>query len=67
MPMPSYQSRVINEKRYLDDKLERLNRFLQKPAEGVEPAELERMSRQATLMDQYSQVLQERIDCFPKG
>lgn len=59
-----YQVRVIKEKEDLDEKLVRLNAFLQKNDVPLIPEERERLLRQEMCMKLYSQVLGERIGAF---
>lgn len=64
--MQEYQQRVVDEKRELDEKLSKLFSFMQtNPAfHGLPNAEQERLTRQSSLMAQYSMVLGERIAAF---
>lgn len=60
-----HQQRVVDEKRELDERLEKLNAFFRTPAfHGLEGAEQGRLGRQAGIMMQYSAVLAERIAAF---
>jgi predicted NUDIX family phosphoesterase len=62
---PGYQVRVIEEKDDLDDRLDRLNAFLDSPQfDDVDPAERERMLKQRNCMAELSAILGERIDAF---
>lgn len=63
--MESWQERVIDERKQLDDKIAKLLAFLEGPqffklAEG----ERARLRRQYGAMKDYSQALEERIDAF---
>jgi predicted NUDIX family phosphoesterase len=63
---PDYQVRVIEEKRELDERLERLTAFLHSPKfDEVYVEERERLIRQHSLMVDLSAVLGERIAAFP--
>ena len=61
--MQSYQLRVIDEKKELDSKLQKLHTFLGSPL-PIEKEEFVRLCRQANIMFQYSQILEERIEAF---
>lgn len=62
------RGRLIAEKTELDGRIKRLREFLlgQDLSYGV-GSELDRLLRQYTIMLQYSQVLEERIDALPKS
>ena len=63
--MQPHQQRVVDEKAELDAKVERLKAFWDNPVFNTLPdAEKERLERQSNIMDQYSQVLGERIAAF---
>lgn len=63
--MEDFQQRVIEEKVELDAKLDSLKSFLQTDTfANLQGAEQERLFRQATIMKDYSAVLQERISAF---
>lgn len=63
--MEDYRQRVIAEKADLDGKIERLHLFLGgRTFAGLDPAEQERLMRQAGLMVEYSTVLGERIGAW---
>ena len=64
--MLPYQERVIEEKRQLDDKLFRLGQFiLDSGAYNSLPIEeVQRLNRQMKSMEDYSDVLGERIAAF---
>lgn len=63
--MQSYQQRVIDEKAELDGKREKLCAFLSSPNTGSIPVqELARLRRQSGIMEQYRDVLAERIAAF---
>jgi hypothetical protein len=62
----NFQERVITEKRELDNKLDKLQAFIN---EGTVYAQLpkeerSRLARQATVMIEYSQILADRIAKF---
>lgn len=60
-----HQQRVVDEKRELDGRIEKLNAFFRTSAfHGLDDAEQRRLSRQAGIMMQYSNVLAERIAAF---
>ena len=69
--MQPHQQRVVDEKAELDAKLEKLKVFIgnsgENPSaifEGLPPAERSRLIRQASIMEEYSDVLRERIVNF---
>lgn len=63
--MQPYQQRVADEKDELDEKLHALENFIDSPKFlELDRGERQRLTRQATLMAQYSDVLGERIDAF---
>jgi hypothetical protein len=65
--METYQQRVVEEKQELDGRRDRLTTFIaSKSFDNLDPAEQERMSRQLTVMTEYSDILGERIAAFPK-
>jgi hypothetical protein len=66
--MQPHQQRVIDEKKELDDKLERLLAFI---GEGNGPIfstlvaeEQQRLTTQARIMKEYSDILADRINAF---
>jgi len=60
-----HELRVVAEKHDLDGRLQKLEAFIEGPTfEMLDAEEQERMSRQAHLMTQLSQVLGERIAAF---
>ena len=60
-----HQQRVVDEKRDLDEKIEKLNAFFRTSTfHGLDGAEQGRLSRQAGIMMQYSSMLAERIAAF---
>lgn len=60
-----HQQRVVDEKAELDSKRDRLTEFLKGPIfRSLPEDEQERLSRQASIMEQYSGVLAERIVNF---
>lgn len=66
---PAYQMRVIEEKRDLDAKIEKLESFLYAPRLSrlpvtVKPEEERRLRAQASAMQLYSWILLERIVAF---
>lgn len=63
--MEDWQQRVIDEKKELDDRLERLNAFLSSPkVNEIELLQKDLMSRQAGYMSAYSLTLRDRIEAF---
>lgn len=66
MARPEYQTRVITEKSELDEKRQKLQGFIDgdKFAE-VDADEQDRLERQSAIMQDYSDVLEERITAFP--
>jgi hypothetical protein len=64
--MGDWQQRVVNEKKALDRKIIKLMRYNLSPAYTKDNNEKEqaRLSDQLIVMQQYSQILRERIDCF---
>ena len=63
--MEDFQTRVVEEKKELDDKIEKLSTFLQTDMFGSLPdVEQARMTRQKRAMKEYSKVLGERITSF---
>ena len=66
--MQPHQQRVVDEKKELDVKLEKLSAFIQGPIfQTLKSDEQERLTRQIKLMDQYSGVLAERIEAFDQA
>jgi hypothetical protein len=66
--MQNHELRVVNEKIELDEKINNLGKFIDdSPIFPVLPAEeRERLVRQKSCMTEYSDILKERIDAFPK-
>lgn len=65
--MQPHQQRVIDEKTELDAKLTKLREFFNTDLyAGLSPEEQSRLHRQASAMNDYSEVLGERIGAFPK-
>lgn len=62
--MKEYQSRVIAEKADLDAKLAKLQKFLSETKASIDGNELHRLRLQALSMEQYSLILEMRIDAF---
>ena len=63
--MQPHQQRVIDEKRELDDKISRLVPFLSSDTfKTIPPAEQGRLKRQSRIMQEYADVLGERIGEF---
>jgi hypothetical protein len=64
--MQPHQQRVIDEKKALDENIEKLSAFLTDDSKRVlvDDAEQDRMQRQLDCMIAYSGILGERIDAF---
>jgi len=63
--MEAHQIRVVEEKKELDEKLQKLGDFCNTPIfNGLPDAEIQRLNRQYMIMELYSQVLGERIEAF---
>jgi crAss001_48 related protein len=63
--MEPYQERVIEEKKELDEKIEKLAAFIESDAFiSVSTREKVRLHRQEVLMQLYSKVLADRIEAF---
>jgi hypothetical protein len=64
-PLQPHQQRVVAEKADLDEKINRLDAFLQSTTfNNLEPADQELLSEQVVHMRDYSAVLQLRINRF---
>ena len=63
--VPPHQQRVLDEKRELDDRLQKLVAFFSNPIfHGLPESEQIRLERQAVAMRTYSEILGERIAAF---
>lgn len=64
--MQPHQQRVIDEKAELEDRLLKLQQFICKSPvfESLSGAEKELLREQAQVMDQYNDILKERIELF---
>jgi hypothetical protein len=63
--MQPHQQRVVEEKAELDNKIQKLNAFFHSSIFSSLPeAEKDRMKRQVGVMEEYSSILQERINAF---
>lgn len=63
--MQPYQERVVQEKKELDEKLAKLDAFGRTEQYTLLPVDEQgRLNRQHSIMEQYSQILQERINNF---
>lgn len=63
--MMAHQERVIEERRELVEKLEKLKAFFSSPVyDKLETDEQARLQEQSVYMDQYAEVLQRRIAAF---
>jgi len=66
--MAEYQERVLNEKDELDTKIHKLRLFFSSDIfRELSFDEQSRLSIQLGLMQQYSNILQERINAWPKS
>jgi hypothetical protein len=67
--MKDFQQRVIDEKKELDEKMGKLHKFITSDFDwtGVTPAECKRLTKQYSIMMEYSRVLGERIADFVDG
>ncbi len=65
--MQPHQQRVVDEKKELDDKLDKLKTFIEtNPVfKGLPDDERGRLNKQFDLMDGYSSILSQRIAAFP--
>jgi len=68
--MQAHQQRVVDEKKQLDERLEKLLIFIDAGAgkifSGLPDEERQRLTTQARIMKEYSDVLADRIAAFPK-
>ncbi len=65
MSLQPHQERVVAEKAELDEKITKLDAFLNTEAcEKLDLAEQKRLQEQYLIMQQYSGILGERIDAF---
>ena len=68
--MQAHQQRVVDEKQELDGKLEKLLAFIDsgngKIFSGLATEERQRLTTQARIMREYSDVLDDRISAFPR-
>lgn len=63
--MQPHQQRVVDEQEELKGRLDKLNSFFTTPIfSGLDGAEQERLRRQAGVMQEYVDVLSERIAAF---
>lgn len=62
--IPEYQSRVINEKSELDDKIEKLHSFLSRENLEIQKVQLDLLIKQLDTMRMYSVILSDRISLF---
>lgn len=66
--MQEFQQRVVDEKRDLDERRERLVAFIGTTRfKSLPPAERCRLNRQAHVMGLYSQILADRVSAFTHG
>jgi hypothetical protein len=65
--MLSYQQRVVEELQQLDERRKNLMPFFHTDFFKTLPQEEQsRLSRQSLVMEEYSNILKERIDSFPR-
>lgn len=64
MNLEPYQQRVVEEKQELDAKIEALKNFNKNPKGIIRPAAIFLLAQQEEIMQQYSEILQKRIDLF---
>ena len=65
--MQPHQERVVTERSELAEKLDKLNSFTRsKIFDALDTREQNRLIRQAVVMGQYVEVLDERIAAFPR-
>jgi hypothetical protein len=64
--MPPYQKRVLDEKEQLDERIEKLEGYLDDTdrVAKLSPDEQELLGRQLSAMQEYSAILEERISLF---
>jgi hypothetical protein len=63
--MEDYQQRVIKEKEELDEKLEKLHKFIMSDIfNKIQTEQKGLLIRQRRVMDEYSAILKERIELF---
>lgn len=66
--MKPYQKRVIDEKALLDEKLDKLNKFIESDAfDALKDDDRKLLIKQEDAMSIYSDILEERIDRFQKS
>lgn len=65
--MQQHQQRVVNEKKELDDKLDKLKNFIENTIlfKSLPADERGRLNRQFDVMAEYSSILSQRIAAFP--
>lgn len=60
--MSDFKSRLLTEKTELDEKIEKLSSFVQGEAiKSIDPRQQELLTKQLPTMQQYSEILNERI------
>lgn len=64
--MEPHQERVVNEKKELDEKLDKLKAFIDTSPtfKGLHEDERGRLNRQFDVMAEYSSILSQRIEAF---
>jgi hypothetical protein len=63
--MEAHQQRVVDEKKELDEKLQKLTSFFTTSIfSGIDEGEQKRLKKQSEIMSQYSDILGERIENF---
>lgn len=65
--MQAHQQRVVDEKKELDEKLDKLKAFIESSPtfKGLHADERGRLGRQFDVMAEYLSILSQRIDAFP--
>jgi len=64
--MDQYKQRVLDEKAHLDEKIGKLTEFIGTSVvfAGLDSGEQKRLERQREVMQEYSNILEERISAF---
>jgi hypothetical protein len=67
--MQPHQQRVVDEKKELDEKLDKLKAFIETSSifKSLPVDERDRLGRQFDVMAEYSSILSQRIAAFPAG
>ena len=65
MALKAYQQRVMDEKQDLDEKIDKLDKFVQSDEYAqVPPQEAQRLLQQLAAMREYNRILEDRIANF---